>query len=79
MGWGKSKKAAEPEGGRGRGPGDRKAPDVGLTSCYDFIQYLGSGGSGTVCPCLLITRGTSLESCCLIADEVLGSRGQASG
>jgi len=46
MGWGKSKKAAEPEGGRGRGPGDRKAPDVGLTSCYDFIQYLGSGGSG---------------------------------
>ena len=44
MVWGKSKKAAEGE--PARSPGDRKAPDAGLTSCYDFIQYLGSGGSG---------------------------------
>ena len=44
MVWGKSKKAADGEAVRS--PGDRKAPDAGLTSCYDFIQYLGSGGSG---------------------------------
>ena len=42
--WGKSKKPASQDGGRL--PGDRKAPDTGLTSSHEFIQYLGSGGSG---------------------------------
>lgn len=45
--WGKSKKNLDPEGGS-RTAGERKAPDAGLTSCFDFIHYLGSGGSGNV-------------------------------